>query len=327
MIRPIASRRLSLVVAAFGLVLWCAAPACAQHMMGLADGSMHGFGGGGFSGLGGGGFGAGGFSGMHSLGPSYPSVIPMHSYGYGYPTHSLVPSYQPISPIVHPLDPVHPHTIQPLYPVHPLQPIHPVHPIQPINPPLTPLQPAQHHHHHVYPWWPYPWWYNPYGWWWPRDYYGPNWWIYYTQHFQWPYLGFYGHMDARGMVVDRVLADSLAWRIGLVAGDVIEKINGTEIRSEADYDQSLRSSGGHVRMVVWNVRTQGRETYVFNLNNHYGPQSGSARYYGPGGPVPPVPGQGGDQLHDAAPKSDDAPPPAVDDSGNASAVPEDASAK
>jgi predicted metalloprotease with PDZ domain len=71
-----------------------------------------------------------------------------------------------------------------------------------------------------------------------------------------PRLGIYGHMEwGLGMVVDSVVWGTPAWRIGLEPGDVIRAINGRWIRSEFDYFQGLRYSGGFARIVVQDVRT------------------------------------------------------------------------
>ena len=71
-----------------------------------------------------------------------------------------------------------------------------------------------------------------------------------------PRLGFNGHFEwGHGMVVDSVPWGTPAAQIGLESGDVIRAMNGRWISSQDEYFWILRNSGGHVRLVVEDVRT------------------------------------------------------------------------
>lgn len=87
-----------------------------------------------------------------------------------------------------------------------------------------------------------------------------------------PRLGFFGHMHyGEGMHIDSVPWGSLAQRAGLEAGDVITHINGNAVRTEQDYFNGLRFSGGFVRLTVWDVRGRGALLVTLSLNNGTGP--------------------------------------------------------
>ena len=92
-----------------------------------------------------------------------------------------------------------------------------------------------------------------------------------------PKLGFDGtyHMlygRYSGIFVSDVYRYSLASRVGLERGDVIVKINGTALRSDADYHRALRNARdynyGNVRLLVDNRRNPGSLVAVsFHLND------------------------------------------------------------
>lgn len=97
-----------------------------------------------------------------------------------------------------------------------------------------------------------------------------------------PRLGIHGHFHwGLGMVVDSVVYGMPASHVGLEAGDVIRAINGRPIQSEADYFRALTYSGGHVALLVQDMRTGSLVTRTTVL--------GSSPYYsrrgGPGLPV------------------------------------------
>jgi hypothetical protein len=69
-------------------------------------------------------------------------------------------------------------------------------------------------------------------------------------------LGFYGHMEyGAGMMVDRVLRGTPAWRLGLERGDLIVRINGRSFRTERDFARLLRAGGHRVRLHIEDVHT------------------------------------------------------------------------
>jgi S1-C subfamily serine protease len=82
-------------------------------------------------------------------------------------------------------------------------------------------------------------------------------------------LGFHGHVvPGYGMAVDRVPYGSLASRIGLERGDVITRVNGWRIRSEADYFAAMRRTGRFLRLVVQDVRGRGSVPVTFDVYEH-----------------------------------------------------------
>ena len=73
-----------------------------------------------------------------------------------------------------------------------------------------------------------------------------------------PLLGFRGRVEYDGMNVLSVKGNTLAWRLGLEAGDVITHVNGIKIRSHQQYLNILRHAtthhDGHVDLRIENIR-------------------------------------------------------------------------
>ena len=87
-----------------------------------------------------------------------------------------------------------------------------------------------------------------------------------------PRLGFWGHMHyGHGMVVDHVTPGSVAEELGLERGDTIVRINNRSIRTDQDYNQALRYSGGRVRLLVDDVNGNGMIWTTAYLNDGTGP--------------------------------------------------------
>lgn len=91
-----------------------------------------------------------------------------------------------------------------------------------------------------------------------------------------PRMGFMGHMEAGwGMVVDSVNPGSVAHRIGLERGDVITRINHTEINSDRGYSRALRDAvqfeGGQLALKILDVRSGRIVARTGNLFSGSGP--------------------------------------------------------
>jgi S1-C subfamily serine protease len=93
-----------------------------------------------------------------------------------------------------------------------------------------------------------------------------------------PRLGFWGHMQyGKGMVVDRIQRGSVAARVGLERGDVIQAINGRRVHSTDRYHSLLRDSGGRVRLHIRDVRSGNIVIRSATLDNGSGPIGPRAR--------------------------------------------------
>ena len=103
-----------------------------------------------------------------------------------------------------------------------------------------------------------------------------------------PKLGFNGHMDYRGMVVDSVVVNSVAFQMGLETGDVVTHVNGKPVTSYHTYLTLLRDAvnyqNGRVSLQIENIRYytgQSLQRYVHRT--HYFPSAGGGGIQGQGG--------------------------------------------
>jgi S1-C subfamily serine protease len=73
-----------------------------------------------------------------------------------------------------------------------------------------------------------------------------------------PKLGFRGRVDCDGLKILSVGGNSLAWKLGLEAGDVITHVNGIEVKSHQQYLSILRHAtthhDGRVKLRIENIR-------------------------------------------------------------------------
>lgn len=76
-----------------------------------------------------------------------------------------------------------------------------------------------------------------------------------------PKLGFTGQVNCYGMVVHHVQYGSIACRIGLEPGDIIVRINGQRVTSQARFRQLLHEAlifnQGHLELHVKSARRYG----------------------------------------------------------------------
>lgn len=96
-----------------------------------------------------------------------------------------------------------------------------------------------------------------------------------------PLLGFRGRGDYNGMKVLSVKGNTLAWRLGLEAGDVITHVNGVKVESYQQYLNLLRHAtthhDGRVRLRIENIRWHTGESnsrFVYRVANFSSPNHG-----------------------------------------------------